>query len=49
MGEAMLKGEMAGTLTWDPYWQGGMGLSIGYHAKTGRFDRSAHSSASRTG
>ena len=36
--EAVLKGEMAGTVAWDPYWQGGMGLSIGYHAKTGAFD-----------
>ena len=36
--EAILKGEMAGTVAWDPYWQGGMGLSIGYHAKTGAFD-----------
>ena len=36
--EAILKGEMAGTVAWDPYWQGGMGLSIGYHAKTGGFD-----------
>ena len=36
--EAILAGEMAGTVSWDPYWQGGMGLSIGYHAKTGKFD-----------
>jgi ribose transport system substrate-binding protein len=36
--EAILKGEMVGTVAWDPYWQGGMGLSIGYHAKTGAFD-----------
>jgi ribose transport system substrate-binding protein len=36
--EAINKGEMAGTVAWDPYWQGGMGLSIGYHAKTGAFD-----------
>ena len=36
--EAILKGEMAGTVAWDPFWQGGMGLSIGYHAKTGKFD-----------
>ena len=35
-----MKGEMAGTVAWDPYWQGGMGLSIGYHAKTGKFDPS---------
>ena len=38
--EAILKKEMAGTVAWDPYWQGGMGLSIGYHAKTGTFDPS---------
>ena len=31
---------MAGTVAWDPFWQGGMGLSIGYHAKTGKFDPS---------
>jgi ribose transport system substrate-binding protein len=36
--EAILKGEMVGTAAWDPFWQGGMGLSIGYHAKTGQFD-----------
>ncbi len=36
--EAILNGEMAGTVAWDPFWQGGMGLSIGYHAKTGGFD-----------
>jgi len=36
--EAILKGEMAGTVAWDPFWQGGMGLSIGYHAATGKFD-----------
>lgn len=36
--EAILAGEMAGTVAWDPFWQGGMGLSIGYHAKTGEFD-----------
>ena len=38
--EAIMKGEMAGTVAWDPFWQGGMGLSIGYHAKTGKFDPS---------
>lgn len=38
--EAILKGEMAGTVAWDPFWQGGMGLSIGYHAKTGKLDPS---------
>jgi ribose transport system substrate-binding protein len=36
--EAIQKGEMAGTVAWDPFWQGGMGLSIAYHAKTGQFD-----------
>jgi ribose transport system substrate-binding protein len=36
--EAVMAGEIAGTVAWDPYWQGGMGLSIGYHAKTGGFD-----------
>jgi ribose transport system substrate-binding protein len=36
--EAILKGEMAGTVAWDPFWQGGMGLSVGFHAKTGKFD-----------
>ena len=36
--EAILAGEMAGTVSWDPFWQGGMGLSLGYHAKTGKFD-----------
>ena len=36
--EAIIKGEMVGTVAWDPFWQGGMGLSIGYHAKTGAFD-----------
>lgn len=36
--EAIQKGEMAGTVAWDPFWQGGMGLSIGYAAKTGKFD-----------
>ena len=29
---------MAGTVAWDPFWQGGMGLPIGYRAKTGEFD-----------
>ncbi len=38
--EAILAGEMVGTVAWDPFWQGGMGLSIGYHAKTGKFDPS---------
>src|SRR5258708_7642685 len=35
--EAILKGEMAGTVAWDPFWQGAMRLSIAYHAQTGNF------------
>ncbi len=38
--EAIMAGELAGTVSWDPFWQGGMGLSLGYHAKTGKFDPS---------
>lgn len=45
--EAILAGEMAGTVAWDPYWQGGMGLSIGYHAATGAFDPSKEPKAHR--
>lgn len=36
--EAVLAGEFAATVAWDPFWQGGMALSIGYAAKTGVFD-----------
>ena len=36
--EAVRAGEMVATVSWDPYWQGSMGLSIGYGAKTGKFD-----------
>ena len=36
--EAVMAGEFAGTVAWDPFWQGSMGLSIPYHAKTGKFD-----------
>ncbi len=39
--ESILNKEMVGTVAWDPYWQGGMGLSIGYQAKTGGFDPAA--------
>lgn len=39
--EAVMAGEFAGTVAWDPFWQGGMGLSIPYHAKTGGFDPAA--------
>ncbi|MBV9673034.1 MAG: sugar ABC transporter substrate-binding protein [Verrucomicrobia bacterium] len=31
-------GEFVATVSWDPYWQGSMGLSIAYGAKTGKFD-----------
>jgi ribose transport system substrate-binding protein len=36
--EAVLAGEFSGTVAWDPFWQGSIGLSIGYHAKLGKFD-----------
>jgi ribose transport system substrate-binding protein len=36
--EAIMNGEMVGTVSWDPYWQGGMGLAIGHAARTGKFD-----------
>ncbi len=36
--KAVLAKEFAATTVWDPFWQGGMGLSIGYHAKMGKFD-----------
>ncbi len=36
--EAVMAGEFAGTVAWDPFWQGSMGLSIPYHAKIGKFD-----------
>ncbi len=36
--EAVKSGDMAATASWNPYWQGGMGLSIGYGARTGKFD-----------
>lgn len=36
--EAVLAGEFSGTVAWDPFWQGSIGLSIGYHAKIGKFD-----------
>ncbi len=36
--EAVLSGEFAATVAWDPFWQGGMGLSIPYHAQQGAFD-----------
>ena len=36
--DAVRKGEFACTITSDPFWQGGMGLSIGYHAAMKKFD-----------
>ncbi len=36
--EAIRSGESVATVSWDPYWQGSMGLSIAYGAKTGKFD-----------
>ena len=36
--DAVRAGECAATVSWDPYWQGSMGLSIAYAAKTGKFD-----------
>ena len=36
--DAVKAGEFAATITSDPFWQGGMGLSIGYHAFTKAFD-----------
>jgi ribose transport system substrate-binding protein len=45
--EAVMNGEMAGTVAWDPFWQGGMGLSIPYHAKTGTFDPAKESKEHR--
>ena len=38
--DAVRSGEFACTVTSDPYWQGGMGLSLGYHAAMGTFDPS---------
>ena len=32
--EAILKGDMVGTVAWDPFWQGGMGLSIAFDLAT---------------
>ncbi|WP_210529989.1 sugar ABC transporter substrate-binding protein [Rubellimicrobium arenae] len=39
--EAVRAGEMTATVFWDPFWQGAMGLSIPYHARTGTFDPAA--------
>jgi ribose transport system substrate-binding protein len=36
--EAVMAGEFAATVAWDPFWQGGMALSIGYGAYSGDFN-----------
>jgi len=36
--EGVLAGEFAATVAWDPFWQGGMSLSIGMKALLGEFD-----------
>ena len=36
--QACIDGEMVATILNDPMWQGGMGLSLPYHAKIGTFD-----------
>lgn len=36
--EAVIAGEFAATVAWDPFWQGSVGLSIPYQAAIGAFD-----------
>ncbi len=36
--DAIRAGELVTTVSWDPFWQGAMGLSIPYHARMGTFD-----------
>jgi ribose transport system substrate-binding protein len=36
--DAVRAGELISTVSWDPFWQGAMGLSIPYHARMGTFD-----------
>lgn len=36
--DAVKAGEMAATVSWDPFWQGSIGLSIPYHARIGKLD-----------
>ena len=45
--EAVRAGEFAATVSWDPYWQGSMGLAIPYAAKTGKFDPTKEPKAHR--
>ncbi|MFC2249027.1 sugar ABC transporter substrate-binding protein [Labrys portucalensis] len=39
--------EMAATVDWNPYWIGGIALSLGYHAATGAFSPSKESKEHR--
>jgi len=36
--DAVRAGEFAATVSWDPFWQGSMGLAIAYAAKSGKLD-----------
>ncbi|HEY0793585.1 MAG TPA: sugar ABC transporter substrate-binding protein [Chthoniobacterales bacterium] len=36
--DAIKSGEFAATVSWDPFWQGSMGLAIAYAAKIGKID-----------
>ncbi|MDR3494729.1 MAG: sugar ABC transporter substrate-binding protein [Ancalomicrobiaceae bacterium] len=45
--DAVRAGEMVATVSWDPFWQGAMGLSIAYAARTGRFDPAKEPKAHR--
>jgi ribose transport system substrate-binding protein len=45
--QAIKNKEMAATVDWDPLWIGGITLSLGYHAATGKFKPSDESRAHR--
>ncbi|OGO37069.1 MAG: hypothetical protein A2Z03_03050 [Chloroflexi bacterium RBG_16_56_8] len=45
--QAVVDGEFAATVVNDPMWQGGMGLSLAYHAKIGTFDPSKQPKTNR--
>ncbi|MBV9488249.1 MAG: sugar ABC transporter substrate-binding protein [Verrucomicrobia bacterium] len=36
--DSIRSGDMVATVAWNPYWQGGMGLSLAYGARAGKFD-----------
>ncbi|MBW0000156.1 MAG: sugar ABC transporter substrate-binding protein [Verrucomicrobia bacterium] len=36
--DSIRSGDMVATVSWDPYWQGGMGLSLAYAARSGKID-----------